>query len=251
MTPVPLAIIVPARLGSTRFPRKLLHPIHGRALILRTAERIRDQSPEYPLHFAVAEDELAQVLQAEGFSTVMTDPALPSGTDRLAAANLRIHATAVINVQADEPLVTRRQIHTLAELILTGRADMATLVTRFRTPAEFHNPNRVKAILAGDGRALYFSRAPIPYPRDLRGQATPQWLAEQQCYLHLGMYAYTAQFLRTFRTLAPGKLEQIEKLEQLRALENGFTILAGETDEPTQGVDTLEDADALERLQGA
>lgn len=244
----PLAIIVPARLGSTRFPRKLLHPILGKPLILWTAERIRSVAPSLPLCFAVAESELADCLHAAGFNTVLTDPALPSGTDRLAVANESIRAAAVINIQADEPLTTPQHIEQLASLISSQTCDLATLVTPFTSAPDFLNPNRVKAILAHDGRALYFTRAPAPFPRDLSGTPTDEWVRSHPAYLHLGMYAYTAAFLAKFRSLPQGRLEQIEKLEQLRALEHGFTIRAAVTANHSIGVDAPEDVARVEPL---
>lgn len=240
------AILVPARLASTRFPRKLLHQIRGKPLIIWVAERIAAQAPEFPLHFAVDDDELLWTLTSRGFRGVLTSPTHASGTDRLAEANAGIGADFVINVQADEPLVTRAQIETLAALIARGGA-MATLAARFSRVEDFRNPNQVKVVLSATGDALYFSRAPIPFARDSAGNVTPGWLEAHATYRHLGLYAYRADFLDEFTRLAPGRLEQIEKLEQLRALENGHRIAVGLTDEPTIGIDTPEDAVAFER----
>lgn len=228
------AIIVPARLGSTRFPRKLLHRVRGKPVILWTAERLRTEVPELPLYFAVAEQELAEVLAAEGFQTVLTDPDLPSGTDRLAAANRVVRAGNIINVQADEPLVTGAHIRLLRTTLQQGN-DLATLATPFLNTADLNNPNKVKVVCAANGRALYFSRAPIPWDRDGQGAgpAAALW--------HMGLYAYTAEFLATFSQLPQGTLEQIEKLEQLRALENGYTIGVGITAQSNIGIDTPED----------
>src|SRR5471032_1473479 len=145
------AIIVPCRLESTRFPRKLLHPVRGKPLLLWVAERIRAQTPGLPLWFAVDDALLAAPLHAAGFQTLMTDPRHASGTDRLAEANRTVRARHVINVQADEPLVTGAQIRALAALI-TGDAPMATLATPFRTAADFLNPNQVKVVFAASGR---------------------------------------------------------------------------------------------------
>jgi len=236
-----IAIIVPARLESTRFPRKLLHEIGGKPLILHVAERIRSQVPELPLTFAVDHDLLREPLAKEGFETVMTSPAHASGSDRLAEANAKVGAEYVINVQADEPLITRQQILELGRLIQTG-VDMATFATRFQQPEDFFNPNQVKVVVDARWRAIYFSRAPIPYPRDEGRDVGPDWLVRNQVYRHLGLYAYTGEFLRRFTELPPGKLEQIEKLEQLRALENGYKIAVGLTEEATIGVDVPEDA---------
>jgi 3-deoxy-manno-octulosonate cytidylyltransferase (CMP-KDO synthetase) len=241
------AIIVPCRLESTRFPRKLLHIIRGKPLVLWVAERISGQTPEYPLYFAVDHELLNDCLAAAGFRTIRTRSDHPSGTDRIAEANRQVGADLVINVQADEPLVSGRQIRLLAELI-AGSAEMATLATRFQAAADFANPNQVKVVCDHAGRALYFSRSPIPYHRDAKGPADDAWLGAAPCYRHLGLYAYKAALLESFARLPPGRLEQIERLEQLRVLENGRSIAVGFTDDPTVGVDTPEDAVKFEAL---
>lgn len=240
------AIIVPARLGSTRFPRKLLHSVRGRPLILWTAERIRNEAPDLPLHFAVGEQELADVLVAHGYSAILTDPDLPSGTDRLAKANETVQAAHVINVQADEPLVTGRQISALQELITSGDCSMATLGVRFKSEQDYRNPNRVKVIMGEGGRAIYFSRAPIPFSRDTQGTVDQSFLQNAPVMLHLGLYAYTAEFLSVFPRLPQGRLESIEKLEQLRALENGYQIRVAESNQGTIGIDVPDDVAHLE-----
>jgi 3-deoxy-manno-octulosonate cytidylyltransferase (CMP-KDO synthetase) len=235
------AIIVPCRLESTRFPRKLLHIIQGRPLLLWVAERIREQTPEYPMYLAVDHDLLYDCATAAGFVAIRTRPDHPSGTDRIAEANRQVGAECVINVQADEPLVSARQIRLLAELI-AGPAEMATLAAPFQTAADFRNPNQVKVVCDRAGRALYFSRSPIPYGREAAGQVDEAWLRANPCHKHLGLYAYKAALLQRIALLPVGRLEQLEKLEQLRVLENGHAIAVGITEDPTIGVDTPEDA---------
>lgn len=239
------AIIVPTRLTSTRFPRKLLHPVQGKPVILWTAERIQKEAPEFPLFFAVDDAEIEDCLGQAGFQTVMTRPDHPSGTDRLAEANAVVSASAVINVQGDEPLVTGGQIRSLAAGLESGAA-MSTLAVRFERPEDFANPNQVKVVRDRSGFALYFSRSPIPFTRDQGGQVDTAWLAANAVYRHLGLYAYTADFLSAFSTLGPGILENTEKLEQLRAMEHGYKIHVGITDQPTIGIDTPEDIAAFE-----
>jgi 3-deoxy-manno-octulosonate cytidylyltransferase (CMP-KDO synthetase) len=175
----------------------------------------------------------------------MTRPDHASGTDRIAEANRTVRADHVINVQADEPMVSAQQIRLLSELI-AGPADMATLATRFTTAADFRNPSQVKVVCDREGMARYFSRSPIPYPRDLGGEPDDAWVAANPCYRHLGLYAYKAPLLEEFSRLPVGKLEEIEKLEQLRVIENGRGIAVGFTGEPTIGVDTPEDAEKFE-----
>ena len=239
------SIIVPARLASTRFPRKLLHEVRGKPIIVWTAERIRAVAPEFPLYFAVDDDALESCLNSAGFDVVRTRADHPSGTDRLAEANASIGAAAVINVQGDEPLVTGEQIRALAAGLASGAA-MSTLAIPFDRPEDLANPNQVKVVRDRAGMALYFSRSPIPFARDVGGKVDAAWLAAHPCYRHLGLYAYDADFLSAFSTLKPGFLENIEKLEQLRAMEHGYRIHVGITDQPTIGIDAPEDVAEFE-----
>ncbi|MGA3006327.1 MAG: 3-deoxy-manno-octulosonate cytidylyltransferase [Opitutaceae bacterium] len=243
------AIIVPCRLESSRFTRKLLHPICGQPLLLWVAKRIVAQAPELPLFFAVDSELLRAPLAAQGFQTIMTRPTHASGTDRLAEANGTVQAECVVNVQADEPLVTGAQIRSLLKLI-SGEAPMATMATPFRRAMDFVDPNQVKVVFAPDGRALFFSRSPLPFAREYRGAVDDAWVASNPCYKHLGLYAYRSQFLEKYSSLPPGRYEQIEKLEQLRVLEAGYEIKVGLTDDPTIGVDTPEDAAKFEQSLG-
>lgn len=240
------AIIVPCRLESSRFPRKLLHNIKGKPLLLWVAERISAEAPEFPLWFAVDDRLLADCLTGAGFRALMTSTSHQSGTDRIAEANRTVGAKYVINVQADEPLVTASQLRELARLI-HGPAPMATLATPFKRIVDFYNPNQVKVVFRKDGRALYFSRSRLPFSRDLGLTIDDAWVAANPCYKHLGLYAYHADLLQKFSTLPLGRYEQIERLEQLRVLENGDDIMVGLTDDPTIGVDTPEDAKKFEQ----
>jgi len=241
------AIIVPCRLESTRFPRKLLHPIKDKPLVLWVAERITAQAPDYPLWFAVDHELLAECIEGAGFRAIMTSALHQSGTDRIAEANRTVRASYVINVQADEPLVTGAQLQALAKLV-QGDCPVATLCTPFKRVVDFYNTNQVKVVMSQNGRALYFSRSRMPFSRDLGLTIDDAWVVANPCYKHLGLYAYRADFLENFVRMAPGKLEQIEKLEQLRVLENGYPIAIGVTEDPTIGVDTPEDAKKFEAL---
>ena len=244
------AIIVPCRLESTRFPRKLLHRIKGKPLLLWVAERISREAPEFPLWFAVDHELLRDCVAQAGFRAIMTNAMHQTGTDRLAEANRTVGADHVVNVQADEPLVTGAQIRMLARLLASG-APLATLATPFQRAEDFANPNQVKVVLATAARrALFFSRAPIPFSRDRGGVVDDAWVQSNPCLKHVGLYGYHAELLRKFATLPPGRLEQIEKLEQLRVLENGYEIACDVTADPTIGVDTPEDAVKFERWLG-
>tara|TARA_R100000027_G_scaffold10258_1_gene7372 strand:+ start:5615 stop:6376 length:762 start_codon:yes stop_codon:yes gene_type:complete len=242
---IPKAIIVPARLESVRFPRKLLYPVRGQPLILYTAQQIRRSAPDCPLFFAVADRDLADVLEREGYNCVLTDPSLASGTDRIAYANREIKAEKVVNVQADEPLVSKGQIEMLFEL-LEGGAEMSTLGIRLQSLKRFKDPNQVKVVRDLDGNALYFSRAPIPWDRESAGNPNQSTMEFIPVLGHLGLYGYQAEFLERFVSLAPSPMEQIERLEQLRALENGAKLQVGITEERTVGVDTPEDVGRFE-----
>jgi 3-deoxy-manno-octulosonate cytidylyltransferase (CMP-KDO synthetase) len=218
-------------------------------LLQWVAKRIAAQVPELPLFFAVDDERLRAPLAAQGFQTIMTSPAHASGTDRLAEANRTVQAERIINVQADEPLVTNAQIRALAQLI-SGEAPMATLATPFKRAADFTNPNQVKVTFGPDGRALFFSRSPLPFARERGGAVDDAWVAANPCYKHLGLYAYHSRLLEKFPSLPPGRYEQIEKLEQLRVLEAGYDIVVGITDDPSIGVDTPEDAVKFEQSLG-
>ena len=241
------AIIVPCRLESTRFPRKLLHRIRGKPLLLWVAERIASQAPDHPLYFAVDHELLRGCVESGGFRAIMTRSDHASGTDRIAEANRKVGAEQVVNIQADEPLVSAGQIRLLAELI-AGPFEVATQAPPFKTAEDFNNPNQVKVTFASDGRALSFSRSPIPYARDCGGRVDDEWVRTHACFRHLGLYAYKAGFLERFSGLPAGRLEQIEKLEQLRVLENGHAITVGITGDPAIGIDTPEDAAKFEQL---
>jgi 3-deoxy-manno-octulosonate cytidylyltransferase (CMP-KDO synthetase) len=215
--------------------------------VLWVAERITAQAPDYPLWFAVDHEMLAECLEGAGFRSIMTSASHPSGTDRIAEANRTVRASYVLNVQADEPLVSAGQLQALARLI-QGDCPMATLGTPFKRAADFDNPNQVKVVMSSTGRALYFSRSRMPYARDLGPAVDDAWVAANPCFKHLGLYAYKADFLERFVALPPGRLEQIEKLEQLRVLEAGYPIAIAVTDDPTIGVDTPEDAQRFEQV---
>ena len=242
-----IAIIAPARLASTRFPEKLLHEIKGKALILWVAERLADQVPEIPRYFAVDHPRLQETLESAGFATVMTRSDHVCGTDRLAEANESIGADLIINVQGDEPLVTRGQIKALEARLQNG-SDMATLATPFESWADFLDPKQVKVVVATEGSARDFSRSAIPYVRDREGDASQATISNFPAYRHLGLYGYSRGLLSAFCSLPKTILEYTEKLEQLRALENGYSIHVDITDDPSIGVDTIEAAIAFERF---
>ncbi len=239
----PPVIIVPARLASVRFPRKLLADAGGKPLILRTAERVREQVPEYDLYFAVDGNELGNVLVDAGYQVIMTDPNLPSGTDRTAFANRILKREFVINVQADEPMVRRDHILLLVDGITQPGASISTIACRFQSNEDFQDPNQVKVVMDQNGFAMYFSRSPIPYDREKKADWSNA--NSNYAYRHIGLYGYKRDFLENFISSERGELENIEKLEQLRALQGGFRIAVGITDFGSVGVDIPDDLEKL------
>ena len=187
---------------------------------------------------ATDSDEVAALCHQHAWPVVLTDPALPSGTDRVHAVALTHPAEIYVNIQGDEPLLRPEHLTALLRPFTRPEVEVTTLKV-LCTPENLTNPNAVKVVTALDGRALYFSRATIPYDRDD---------AHPDLYKHLGLYAYRAQALTRFHALAPSPLEQIERLEQLRLLENNIALYVEPTPFDTIGVDTEEDLLRVEAL---
>jgi 3-deoxy-manno-octulosonate cytidylyltransferase (CMP-KDO synthetase) len=230
--------IIPARFASSRFPGKPLIDLCGKPMIQRVYEQALKAASLDEVWVATDDTRIAQVVRAFGGQAVMTPKSCPTGTDRLAIAakGKAGKGDIVVNIQGDEPLLPPAMIDTLVALLLKDKAAaMATLAHPIKDKAEFANPNAVKVVLAANGRALYFSRASIPYPR-----AKSAGIAG--AYKHIGLYAYRAEFLKRFTKLKPTPLERTESLEQLRALEHGFAIQVGLVAKTTQAVDTPQDA---------
>jgi 3-deoxy-manno-octulosonate cytidylyltransferase (CMP-KDO synthetase) len=229
--PARVVAIIPARLASTRLPRKVLRDVNGQPLLAWVVQAAL-QFPEIGRVVVAADsEEVAALCAARGWDCQMTSPELPSGTDRLFAVSRKIDADIYINIQADEPLISKLHIQALVRMFANPKVSVSTL--KVTCPLEsIADPNVVKVVTAKDGRALYFSRAAIPFNRD--AQPMTYWK-------HLGLYAYRRQALKRFATLPPGKLEQVERLEQLRLLENGIDIFVSEGPHDTIGVDTEED----------
>ncbi|WP_066095272.1 3-deoxy-manno-octulosonate cytidylyltransferase [Xanthomonas massiliensis] len=244
--PAGFVVAIPARHASTRLPGKPLRLLGGLPLVRRVAERALAAGAAQ-VWVATDDARIAEAVAGmEGVAVAMTDSGLASGTDRLAAcAEVAGWApsTVVVNLQGDEPFAPVEGIRAVARLLEEGGAAMATLATPMETGAELFDPNVVKVVRRHDGDALYFSRAPVPWHRDafaadrtVLPPAPVPWLR------HIGIYAYRADFLRRFAAMAPGALEQVESLEQLRALEAGHRIAVGLTPAAfPPGIDTAED----------
>ena len=233
--------IIPARYASTRFPGKALALLRGKPIIQHVFERVQASGLFSLVMVATDHDKIVDTVMGFEGNISMTSEDLQSGTDRIAEALQYIHeADLIVNVQGDEPLIETDALAKLIDAFRSERVQMASLMTSITDKSMLHNPNIVKLVVDNDNDALYFSRSPIPFDRD--GQSGVNYLR------HIGVYAYRREVLWRFVRLPMGKLEQIEKLEQLRALENGIPIRMVYTDYQGIGIDTPEDLARVERL---
>ncbi len=249
-------IVIPARYASSRFPGKPLVPIAGRPMIQHVYERACQS--RWADHVVVATDDtrIAAAVEAFGGQAVMTSPSHPSGTDRVAEVVAQHPCDIVVNVQGDEPCIAPQAIDAMIQPLRDNPVvQMTTLAHPLRATEELFSPNVVKVVVDQAGYALYFSRASIPYDRHAWPQA-PHLLATTDtrvhippgCYRHLGLYAYRRDVLLHLSQLAPTPLEQVEQLEQLRALEHGYRIRVVQTTYESIGVDTPEDIARAEHV---
>jgi 3-deoxy-manno-octulosonate cytidylyltransferase (CMP-KDO synthetase) len=223
--------IIPARLASTRLPQKMLRELAGKPLVGWVYEAVRSSPLLSDVMIATDSEEILEACRRHGWKAQMTSTAHRSGTERVHEISNSVAADVYVNVQGDEPLVRPEQIATLLDLMKDHSVQVGTVKTAC-PPEEMRNPNAVKVVTAADGRALYFSRATIPFDRDGR---------EPRYFKHLGLYAYRKPALDFFVSQPESMLEKSERLEQLRFLENGISIYVGETPYDSVGVDTEED----------
>lgn len=253
--------IIPARYSSTRFPGKPLVDIKGKSMIQRVYEQAKKAKNLAHVVVATDDERIFEHVKNFGGEVMMSAAEHQSGTDRCAevAAMMNLDVmtqasekaqlfafdalrtlpfNAVVNIQGDEPFIDPEQIEKVIEILRGGIFPIATLAKVLDTQEDIMNPNIVKAVFAANGRALYFSRSPIPNLRD-----TPQyeWSKRGEIFKHIGLYGYQLQTLQEIARLPPSRLEQLESLEQLRWLENGYAIGVGLTDLETIGIDTPED----------
>jgi 3-deoxy-manno-octulosonate cytidylyltransferase (CMP-KDO synthetase) len=244
-------VVIPARFASTRLPGKPLLDIAGKPMVIRVAEQAAQSGAEQII-IATDHAPIVSVAQEHGIQACMTRTDHVSGTDRIAEVSAQqgwADDTIVVNVQGDEPLIPPALIRAVAmHLYEHPECSIATACHPIHDEASMRNPNIVKVVLDKNANALYFSRAPIPWPRDAYAQNQP--LPQSTTVLrHIGIYAYRAGFLRDFGNLAPAHVEQIESLEQLRALYHGFKIGVTKTEQaPPSGVDTEQDLQIARRL---
>jgi 3-deoxy-manno-octulosonate cytidylyltransferase (CMP-KDO synthetase) len=239
---------IPARYGSTRFAAKVLAKDTGKYLLQHTYERACQASRLEQIIVATDDEKVLEACKSFGAECVLTSAEHQSGTDRIAEAVRDIDVEIVVNLQADEPEIDPANIDYLAELLIKNPDyPMATLAAEFKTAEQVADPNIVKVVLDGKGGAIYFSRSAIPYDRESAG------IGEVGQYLrHLGIYAYRKEFLLKITTLPQTPLEKTEKLEQLRAIENGYPILVGKVEHTCDGIDTPEQYAAfVRRTKGA
>jgi 3-deoxy-manno-octulosonate cytidylyltransferase (CMP-KDO synthetase) len=234
--------VIPARLGSTRLPRKVLRAIAGQPMIAWVYRAARACPLLDQVLIATDSDEVLQFAQAHSLPAIFTPADCPSGTDRVHAVAQSIPADIYVNIQGDEPLLTPEHFPPLLQLFERPEVQVATLAVRCPSH-DVANPAAVKVVTAEDGRALYFSRATIPYDRDNTGFAGYR--------KHLGIYAYRKAALDRFAALPPSWLEQVERLEQLRLLDNGIDIYVAPAPSDTIGVDTEDDLRAAEAILSA
>jgi 3-deoxy-manno-octulosonate cytidylyltransferase (CMP-KDO synthetase) len=239
MSSLRIAAVIPARLQSTRMARKVLRPIAGRPMVEWVWRAASVSGLMDPVVVATDAEEVAEVCRPRSIPVVMTSAACPSGSDRVREVSRQIDADIYVNIQGDEPTLTPDFFPPLLDLFARPEVEVTTLSVRC-PPEEFINPNAVKVVTALDGRALYFSRATIPFDRDQAGFNGYR--------KHLGIYAYRKAALDRFAALPPSPLEKLERLEQLRLLENGIAIYVAEAPRDTIGVDTEEDLERAEAL---
>src|SRR5882672_2880109 len=240
--------IIPARYASTRFPGKPLHPIAGKPLIQRVVEQCR-MARSLADVIVATDDERIAACAREFCRVEMTRADHPSGSDRIAEVAARCECDAVVNVQGDEPLMDPAVIDAVSGAL--AQNEMSTAATLIRETAEYDNANVVKVVIGANGRALYFSRRTIPFLRDAGNKPVGEQMADFPFLKHLGIYGYRRETLLRLVKFPVSPLENAEKLEQLRALENGIGIAVVKVDYDSIGVDAPEDVVRVEDILSA
>ncbi len=231
-----IVAMIPARYGATRFPAKLMQDLCGAPVIVRTYEAVVRTELFEEVYVVTDDDRIEKVIEAAGGSVIRSKKEHNSGSDRLAEASENLNVDIIVNVQGDEPFTAKEN---LQKLIAIFREDsernvsVASLAERITTPEDIGNPNNVKVVMNKDNDALYFSRAAIPFMRDEKSKAL--------YYKHIGIYAYRKEALQEFTHLPISSLEEVEKLEQLRYLENGYKLRLAVTEIGSIGIDTEAD----------
>ena len=233
-----ITAIIPARLASTRLPNKLLLDLEGKPVLQRVWEQVVQAAAVDAVHIATDAEQIAEQARSWGASVYMTSPECVSGTHRIASLLDQIEGTFFLNVQGDEPFIEPKLLDGLIHLWQQQQCDWVTAISRIQDSAALKDSNLVKAVIAQDGRALYFSRSPIPFVRDVDPD---DWPNHHAYWGHIGVYGYTRGLLEKYPTLPPSPLETVEKLEQLRFLEYSFSGYTLVTDYQPIGIDTEAD----------
>ena len=239
-----LIAMIPARYGATRFPAKLMQDLCGKPVIVHTYQRVADTNLFDQVYVVTDDDRIENAIREVGGSVIRSQKEHNSGSDRLAEASKDLEVDIIVNVQGDEPFTDKENLQKVIDIFANDpqkNIAVASLMERITHPDDIANPNNVKVVVNKFNEALYFSRSVIPFPRDTNTKVP--------YYKHIGIYAYRKDVLQQFTQLPPSLLEETEKLEQLRYLENGFKIRLAVTDIPTIGIDTPEDLEkARQRL---
>ena len=236
--------MIPARYGATRFPAKLMQDLCGKPVIVHTYQRVADTNLFDQVYVVTDDDRIENAIREVGGKVIRSQKEHNSGSDRLAEASKDLEVDIIVNVQGDEPFTDKENLQKVIDIFANDPQQniaVASLMERITHPDDIANPNNVKVVVNKFNEALYFSRSVIPFPRDTNTKVP--------YYKHIGIYAYRKDALQQFTQLPPSLLEETEKLEQLRYLENGFKIRLAVTDIPTIGIDTPEDLEkARQRL---
>ena len=236
--------MIPARYGATRFPAKLMQDLCGKPVIVHTYQRVADTNLFDQVYVVTDDDRIEKAIHEVGGKVIRSQKEHNSGSDRLAEASKDLEVDIIVNVQGDEPFTDKENLQKVIDIFTNDsqrNIAVASLMECITNPEDIANPNNVKVVVNKFNEALYFSRSVIPFPRD-PNIAVPY-------YKHIGIYAYRKDALQQFTQLPPSLLEETEKLEQLRYLENGFKIRLALTNIPTIGIDTPEDLEkARKRL---
>lgn len=240
-----VTLAIPARMASTRLPGKMLADLAGKPLIVRVVERLKQVRFNCEIVVVTDADEIAQVAQSAGARALMSSPECPSGTARIASVCDQIPGDLIINVQGDEPFIRPEDIETLIDAWRQTEAPCITPVYPLKNTDSLLDSNCVKVVRSHDGRALYFSRSPVPH---MRGIAPQEWLAHGQYWGHMGVYGYRRDLLESYSSIPSSQLESTESLEQLRLLEANITIQTVELAAPRLAIDTPDDLEQARKL---
>ena len=238
-------VIIPARLGSTRLPRKVLADIRGKPLIWYVWKQVCQAKNFDQVIITTDASEVENIVRDFGAQVMMSSSECRSGTERIASLLPQVDADFIINVQGDEPFVDPLMLDSLVQGWEANACDLITPVFRIHSLTELQNPNLVKVVRARDGRALYFSRSAVPFVRDV---PLENWLKHSSFWGHIGVYGYKRSVLEAYSQLPHSLLEETERLEQLRFLEAGYTFQTVETDYRPVAVDVIEDLEKVRQM---